>query len=281
MNEKKDGREEGTYITNKANTSSPLLSSVTAINTKIKKDDDQNAKVEPRKISHDRGEEEKDRDRINSKEIDLKIGTSVESSSTIETTEGVMKSVEVEPAIVSNSWEVPNLELNPSVGPSEKDGTDSRKVSTRLSTSLGHHKDVVDLNLASLTQTNSSSTLKEIDASTNLNPAFIALQLCASFNIGGEVSPLLKCNNSDDLDRAIKLLDRTPCVETHKIGLVYIGEGQTKENEILFNSKGSSRYMLFLHNLGTLIKFDEIANEGKYMGGLGKMENIIITKYYY
>ena len=44
------------------------------------------------------------------------------------------------------------------------------------------------------------------------------------------------------LDRALTVLDRTLFKETIKIGLLYVNEGQTTENQILANQCGSPRY---------------------------------------
>ncbi|KAL8400537.1 hypothetical protein RB594_000796 [Gaeumannomyces avenae] len=54
--------------------------------------------------------------------------------------------------------------------------------------------------------------------------------------------------------RAIRMFDRSPALDGHKVGVVYIGEGQTKETEILANVSGSSDYVEFLNGLGTLTK---------------------------
>lgn len=54
--------------------------------------------------------------------------------------------------------------------------------------------------------------------------------------------------------RAIRMFDHSPTLDGHKLGVVYIGEGQTKEAEILANVSGSSDYVEFLNGLGTLTK---------------------------
>ena len=71
--------------------------------------------------------------------------------------------------------------------------------------------------------------------------------------------------DKDALDRAIKLLDRTPCVDTHKIGVVYVGPGQSTEEEVLRNSGGSPRYHAFLDALGT---YTRLRGATIYAGGL-------------
>lgn len=51
---------------------------------------------------------------------------------------------------------------------------------------------------------------------------------------------------------AITIFDRTPGLDSHKAGVIYIGEGQTTEAEAFGNSSGSPDYWKFLHGLGTL-----------------------------
>ncbi|PHH89258.1 hypothetical protein CDD83_6393 [Cordyceps sp. RAO-2017] len=55
-------------------------------------------------------------------------------------------------------------------------------------------------------------------------------------------------------DRAIRVFDRNSSLDGHKVGVIYIGEGQTQEAEILANVSGSRDYLEFLNNLGTLTK---------------------------
>ncbi|CAN8095923.1 unnamed protein product [Discula destructiva] len=56
------------------------------------------------------------------------------------------------------------------------------------------------------------------------------------------------------VDRSIKLFDRIPTVDSNKIGVIYIGENQTNEIDILSNVSGSADYMEFLNGIGTLTR---------------------------
>lgn len=56
------------------------------------------------------------------------------------------------------------------------------------------------------------------------------------------------------IPRAIKMFDHNSPVDGHKVGVIYIGEGQSKEAEILANVSGSRDYIDFLNGLGTLTK---------------------------
>jgi len=59
----------------------------------------------------------------------------------------------------------------------------------------------------------------------------------------------------DDMTRrALAAFDRSPTVDGHKVGVIYIGEGQTDEREILFNVMGSADYTAFIGDLGTLVR---------------------------
>nr|POF17755.1 tuberous sclerosis 2 protein like [Quercus suber] len=58
--------------------------------------------------------------------------------------------------------------------------------------------------------------------------------------------------DDDGARRAIAALDRTPALDSHKAGLIYIGEGQTTETEIFRNESGSPDYRDLLSDIGTL-----------------------------
>ncbi|OCK79587.1 tuberin [Lepidopterella palustris CBS 459.81] len=58
----------------------------------------------------------------------------------------------------------------------------------------------------------------------------------------------------DKVRRALDAFDRNPTVDGHKVGVIYIGEGQTNEKEILLNVMGSADYTAFLGDLGTLVR---------------------------
>lgn len=58
----------------------------------------------------------------------------------------------------------------------------------------------------------------------------------------------------DAISRTIKIFDRISTVDGHKVGVIYIGENQTEECDILGNISGSADYVEFLNGLGTLTK---------------------------
>ncbi|ROV91153.1 hypothetical protein VSDG_07878 [Cytospora chrysosperma] len=60
--------------------------------------------------------------------------------------------------------------------------------------------------------------------------------------------------DEEAVDRSIRIFDRISTIDGHKVGVVYIGEHQTKETEILANVSGSADYITFLNGMGTLTK---------------------------
>ncbi|KAH7251739.1 hypothetical protein BKA59DRAFT_435794 [Fusarium tricinctum] len=96
---------------------------------------------------------------------------------------------------------------------------------------------------------------REGQVSTNtILPSHIMVQLMSSIPQGHDLSRPIPLPEDDAVDRAIRVFDRSSTVDGHKVGVIYIGEGQTDEVEILGNVSGSSDYMEFLNNLGTLTK---------------------------
>jgi tuberous sclerosis 2 len=87
-------------------------------------------------------------------------------------------------------------------------------------------------------------------ATSGINPSFVFVQLFSSgkFN-SSEILPVMETHMS-----TLRMLDLIPPYEIHKIGVLYVAQGQANnETEILRNRHGSLRYTQFLHNLGSLI----------------------------
>lgn len=63
---------------------------------------------------------------------------------------------------------------------------------------------------------------------------------------------ILNLPNDETVTRAIQSFDRTSALDSHKAGVIYIGEGQTTEDEILQNQMGSPEYVEFAMSLGSL-----------------------------
>ncbi|KKY39555.1 putative tuberin [Diaporthe ampelina] len=60
--------------------------------------------------------------------------------------------------------------------------------------------------------------------------------------------------DEEAVSRSVRTFDRISTVDGHKVGVIYIGENQTKETEILANVSGSADYMDFLNGIGSLTK---------------------------
>ncbi|KAK6511499.1 Tuberous sclerosis 2-like protein [Arthrobotrys musiformis] len=82
-------------------------------------------------------------------------------------------------------------------------------------------------------------------------PSHVLMQLTT--DVSSEMSRPVLLPEDDQTQRAINVFDRIPVVDFHKIGVVYVGSGQTEETEILSNVMGSSDYTDFVDNLGDLI----------------------------
>ncbi|KAM6424527.1 tuberin isoform 4-T4 [Liasis olivaceus] len=101
-----------------------------------------------------------------------------------------------------------------------------------------------------------------------INPSFVFLQLYHSPFFGDESNkPLLLPNET--FERSVPLLDQIPPYDTHKIAVLYVGEGQSNnELAILSNEHGSYRYTEFLTGLGKLIELKDCQPDKVYLGGL-------------
>lgn len=88
---------------------------------------------------------------------------------------------------------------------------------------------------------------------TAVLPSHIMLQLTATAFPTPTVMQPIPVPEDDITRRAISNFDRTDIVDGHRIGVVYIDNGQTKEAEILANTGGSPDYEHFLSGLGTKV----------------------------
>jgi len=104
-----------------------------------------------------------------------------------------------------------------------------------------------------------------------LCPSLIFLQLFYSASGSKFDHPAVLVEQSEIVDRAIKILDRFPCVNTHKFGVLYVAYGQrNNEQQILSNEFGSPRYTDFLSGLGELVNLVECIPTDVFTGGLDR-----------
>ena len=76
---------------------------------------------------------------------------------------------------------------------------------------------------------------------------------------------------NDATRRALGIFDRISPIDFFKAGVIYIGENQTREDEILANVSGSPDYNLFISGLGTRVS---LANNRENMAGLDTSEGM-------
>jgi hypothetical protein len=103
------------------------------------------------------------------------------------------------------------------------------------------------------------------------DPSFALLQFTSYPYISSNPNIPLPIPNDEASLRALKVLDRTPVLDLHKIGIVYIGRKQYKEVDILSNTHGSTLYTQFLHSLGKLIP---LKGSKEYTGGLDTVAGV-------
>jgi hypothetical protein len=70
------------------------------------------------------------------------------------------------------------------------------------------------------------------------------------------------------LVRALQVLDQTPVQETMKVGLLYVGHGQTAERQILSNVCGSALYVNFIKSIGQFAALEDCTTTEDFTGGL-------------
>ncbi|KAH6611114.1 gtpase activating [Trichoderma cornu-damae] len=90
--------------------------------------------------------------------------------------------------------------------------------------------------------------------SNSILPSHLLVQLLSPIPQTHDSARPIPLPDDDSTGRTIRVFDRLSSLDGHKVGVIYIGEGQTEEAEILANVSGSSDYIEFLNNLGTLTK---------------------------
>lgn len=85
---------------------------------------------------------------------------------------------------------------------------------------------------------------------TAILPSHVMLQLTTTAFPTPTVMQPIPLPDNDVTRRAISAFDRNDIVDGHKMGVIYIGKGQTTEAEILANTAGSPDYEYFLSGLG-------------------------------
>jgi len=87
-----------------------------------------------------------------------------------------------------------------------------------------------------------------------IDPAFFALQFSQYPALPKPTTQSQLVPSTPQLEALLRTLKRTPVIDTHKIGILYVAPGQNDEREILGNSHGSPAYTRFLGSIGRLIR---------------------------
>ena len=111
------------------------------------------------------------------------------------------------------------------------------------------------------------------------DPSFVLCQMGCFPNpyLTDSSSLPLLLPNDESISRALSVLDKTPVVDLHKIGVLFVGKGQETESEILSHSCGSKSYNEFLKSLGFYFRLDKSKNI--YSGGLDTSSECVDGKY--
>ncbi|KAF9054292.1 hypothetical protein BJ165DRAFT_700046 [Panaeolus papilionaceus] len=104
----------------------------------------------------------------------------------------------------------------------------------------------------------------------SIDPSFLLLQL-SPFPDGSTEPYAKRVPDSVNVSRFFGQLDRTPVIDTHAVGIMYVAPGQTHEVDILQNTHGSPAYTRFLEGIGRLINLR--GQVDVYAGGLDPDED--------
>lgn len=100
---------------------------------------------------------------------------------------------------------------------------------------------------------------------SGMNPRFVFLHLFRSLGQAERALPLPE----SDVERSVGVFDHILTYETHRMGLLYVGPGQSGQEQcILSNTHGSVRYTMLLRGLGSLVRLSELDPRRTYLGGL-------------
>ncbi|KAL9104415.1 MAG: hypothetical protein Q9163_000620 [Psora crenata] len=100
----------------------------------------------------------------------------------------------------------------------------------------------------------SSASRESIQEQFSLYPNHMVLQLISTISpVPAPLRPIPLREDDEFTIRALKQFDSTDTVDGHKAAVIYIGEHQTSEKDILANTEGSEAYSAFLSRLGTKV----------------------------
>ncbi|WWD05551.1 hypothetical protein V865_003631 [Kwoniella europaea PYCC6329] len=118
----------------------------------------------------------------------------------------------------------------------------------------------------------SGATPSQRRKDVSIDPAYLAVELLSSYpNANLETPRGRLIPKEEKFQRALRTIDMTPVIDTAKLGVLYVGRGQTTESEILGNIDGSSLYLDFLSGLGRLIRLR--GQVDVFVGGLNREDD--------
>lgn len=117
----------------------------------------------------------------------------------------------------------------------------------------------------------SKSTPSQRRKQVMVDPSFLALQLSPYPDPRMSTTTRRRITDESALLSLCRSLDRTPVIDTHKVGIMYVAPGQTQELDILRNTHGSPAYTRFLEGIGRLINLR--GQVDVYAGGLSPDED--------
>ncbi|WWC68476.1 uncharacterized protein I206_102405 [Kwoniella pini CBS 10737] len=118
----------------------------------------------------------------------------------------------------------------------------------------------------------SGATPSQRRKDVSIDPAYLAVELLSSYpNANLETPRGRLIPNEDKFLRTLRNIENTPVIDTAKLGVLYVGRGQTTESEILGNIDGSSLYLDFLAGLGRLIRLK--GQVDVFVGGLNREDD--------
>ncbi|KAJ3273845.1 Tuberous sclerosis 2-like protein [Terramyces sp. JEL0728] len=150
-------------------------------------------------------------------------------------------------------------------------------IALSTSSSIPELKKSKSLNLDIERNTESPKSMEEESFVRYMDPAYLILQFQPYPLLENHSEPPLLLPNDEATQRAISVLDRTPSIDLHKIGVVFVDHGQTNEVPILANQRGSKNYLQFLSYLGRV--FPLASSRDIYTGGLDTSESAIDGQY--
>ncbi|KAK7507156.1 hypothetical protein BaRGS_00001091 [Batillaria attramentaria] len=108
------------------------------------------------------------------------------------------------------------------------------------------------------------------DAVGMVTPSQVFLQLYHTHPLISSSDVPILIPNTQEHERSLRVLDKQLPYEAHRIGVIYVGPGQVRdEKSILGNRYGSGRYMEFVQGLGRMLSLQDVEQNSFYLGGLG------------